>query len=126
MSAPDVVLVTGSRRFQCSDLIHERLRNHKPGTILIHGGCRGADTMCAQRAGYFDFQVWELPYFEVEGREARNASMVAVAVALCKAGHRVTCYAFPDRDSVGTWKCVRLMQRAGFTVFGPDGKQVQG
>lgn len=79
---------------------------------------------CAAEGKRLDFEIWALPYFEADGREARNASMVAVAAALAKAGHRVFCYAFPAKDSVGTWKCVGLMEKAGFTVYGADGYQV--
>jgi hypothetical protein len=47
------VLVCGSRNWVEQKPIEEELRKLPPGTILIHGGCRGADNI----AGYVGEQL---------------------------------------------------------------------
>lgn len=116
MSKPDIIVVTGSREWTDADQIAACLQNHPPGSILIHGGCRGADRIAEEYANFLGHKSWELPYFEYDGREARNASMVAIGVALQRAGHRVTCYAFPLPGGRGTQKCMGLMRKAGLRI----------
>lgn len=125
MSKPEVVLVTGSRDWQDWNEIASLLSVHPANTILIHGGCNGADRAFAYEAKKRGFVIWELPYFEDEsGNEARNDSMTAVAATLKLSGHKVTCYALPMANSRGTWKAVRLMQRRGLEVFGAGRKTI--
>ncbi len=114
---PEVVLVTGSRNWTEVRPIVECLAAHPKGTILIHGGCRGADKLAAAEAKQQGYIIWELPYFEDEqGKEARNASMVYVASSLREMGHKVTCYAWPLEDSVGTFKCMRQMRERALRI----------
>lgn len=114
---PEVVLVTGSREWTDRNAIQDCLLNHREGTVLIHGGCRGADKLCGAVGKELGFVIWELPYFEDEqGNEARNASMVAVAAAFRARDHKVSCYAFPLPGGFGTQKTMRLMRTNGFTI----------
>jgi hypothetical protein len=120
----EVVLVTGSRDWADATVIRECLKAHPRGTILIHGGCRGADQIAAIEGRGLGYVLWELPYFEDDsGKEARNASMVSVASALRERGHRVTCYAWPLGASYGTRKCMRQMRFAALRIanFGDVG-----
>jgi hypothetical protein len=120
MSKPQVIVVTGSREWEDRGEIFSALKPYRFGSILIHGGCRGADTICGQAGIKLGFKVWELPYFEdEEGIEARNASMVAVASAMQSLRHPVIGEAFPLPGAIGTWKCVRLLRAAGIKVNEP-------
>ena len=113
---PEIVVVTGSRDWTDADAIDECLDNHPEGTILLHGGCRGADAYTATSGKARKFVLWEFPYFEENGREARNASMVGMAAGLQIMGHRVTCYAFPLEGGRGTQKCMALMRKCGLRI----------
>lgn len=116
MTRPEVVIVTGSRDWTDELAISECLNRHPSGTVLIHGGCRGADRIAMTIGKARKFTQIELPYFEHDGREARNESMVAIGAALQAVGHKVTCYGFPIERSVGTFKCMRLMRKAGLRI----------
>jgi hypothetical protein len=117
MPHPDVVIVSGSRDWkpeQCP--VHEVLSCYSPGTWLIHGRCpTGLDEIADVYGRARGFVVLGMPYFEseVDGKEARNASMVAVGVALKNVGHIVECHAFPLAQSRGTWKFYEMSRAAG-------------
>lgn len=110
---PEVAIFTGSRRWLDPVPVAQALDLHRPGTIVIHGDCAGLDKLVAGLARMRGWPEWPLPYFERDGDEARNASMVAVGVALQTAGHLVRWHAFPLPDSRGTWRFVRLARAAG-------------
>lgn len=121
---PDVVIISGSRSWKDADAIRRVLARYKPGTWVIHGDCRGADSIAAAIAIRGKLHQIACPYFEHEGREARNESMVAMGVALAKAGHSVGCHTFPLPRSVGTLKFCRLARGAGLHVEEhPPGEQ---
>src|SRR5690349_15983237 len=44
---PKYVLVTGSRDWNNMGIIEEELNKLEKSTIIVHGGCRGADLMAA-------------------------------------------------------------------------------
>lgn len=111
---PTVILVSGSREWEDKSAIYEALKVYPFGSILIHGGCRGADVLCGRFGASKGFKVWELPYCEDEdGNEVRNESMVAVAAALRDMGHPLFAHAFPLPGSVGTPKCMRIAKKHG-------------
>lgn len=119
MAKPTVIIVTGSREWEDREGIHQVLRPYPFGSILIHGGCRGADTIAGRFGLKKGFKVWELPYCEdEEGNECRNESMVAVAASLRDKGHPLAAHAFPLPGAIGTWKCVRLGKLVGI-IFEP-------
>lgn len=51
------VLVTGDRGWDDIPRVVEELKGYRPGTILIHGKCRGADVICAAVAEALGFEV---------------------------------------------------------------------
>ncbi len=117
MSRPDVVIVTGSREWEHRRTVASVLEPFAPGTILIHGGCRGLDQIAGTFGRRYRFTMLELPYFDdEEGREARNESMFAMAAALQSVGHRVHGFAFPLPGSIGTHKAIRIAKRLGVPV----------
>jgi hypothetical protein len=56
-----LVLVCGSRTWDRDDIVLEQLRALPPGTIVMHGGARGADRMAHVLATRLGFTVWEFP-----------------------------------------------------------------
>lgn len=55
------VLVTGSREWAHPTAIKRRLRELPPGTTIIHGAARGADSMAGLYARALGFTVQEFP-----------------------------------------------------------------
>lgn len=55
------VLVTGDREWSDIPRIVEELKGFRPGTILVHGACRGADNTCAAVAEALGFVVRPYP-----------------------------------------------------------------
>jgi hypothetical protein len=51
------LLVTGDRDWDDIPRVVEELKGYRPGTILVHGACRGADTICAVVAETLGFTV---------------------------------------------------------------------
>lgn len=55
------ILVTGDRDWDDIPRVVEELRGYRPGTILVHGACRGADIICAAVAEALRFEVRAYP-----------------------------------------------------------------
>lgn len=55
------ILVTGDREWDDIPRIVEELKGYRPGTILVHGACRGADNICAAVAEALGFEVRAYP-----------------------------------------------------------------
>jgi hypothetical protein len=55
------ILVTGDRKWDDIPRVVEELGCHPPGTILVHGACVGADTVCAAVAEALQFEVRAYP-----------------------------------------------------------------
>lgn len=55
------ILVTGDRDWDDIPRVVEELRGYRPGTVLIHGKCRGADIICAAVAEALGFEVRDYP-----------------------------------------------------------------
>lgn len=55
------ILVTGDRNWDDIPRVVEELKGYRPGTILIHGACRGADIICAAVGEAFGFIVKGYP-----------------------------------------------------------------
>lgn len=122
---PVRILITGSRHLDVpgADMVRAVLTGvmleidkwaARPEVVIVHGGAAGVDTAAAMWAlsmvslgvmGESNCADWS------RGRgagPARNAAMVALGAHLC--------LAFPRRDSVGTWDCVRKAATAGIPV----------
>ena len=85
------ILVCGSRDWRLHDPVRERLSVHPPGTIIVHGNARGADTVADIVAGQLGFEIRRYPAnWEKYGKAAgmrRNAEMLTQE--------------HPDKDDVG-------------------------
>ncbi len=120
-----VVIVTGSRDWTDEAAIRFRLDRYPRGTIVLHGGQRGADQIADRVARETNLQPVRHPYFSDLGKAggpARNALLVALGVAYQAHGYDVVVEAFPLPDSRGTWSCVRQAKAAQLPVItgGPE------
>jgi len=55
------ILVTGDRNWNDITRVVEELKGFRPGTILVHGACVGADIICAAVAEALMFEVRPYP-----------------------------------------------------------------
>ena len=55
------ILVTGDREWDDVPRVVEALSVYAPGTVLVHGACRGADNVCAAVAETLGFIVKGYP-----------------------------------------------------------------
>lgn len=103
-------LVTGSREYTDHRQIHDVLRRLAPGSIVVHGGAKGADRLCRDTALGLGLTVEEhLPDWKGLGRSAgfkRNALMVKLGADRCYAF-------FSNPESKGTQHTVDLAIKAG-------------
>lgn len=114
-SKAGVLLVCGDRNWKDYDLIVQMLHKIPRDTVVIHGGCRGADRMAGQAAKYLGMTVkvfWA--DWAGEGRAAgpkRNRRML-------KEGKPGMVWAFHNdlARSKGTKDMVELAKAAGVTV----------
>ncbi len=126
MTAPSIIIVTGSRHAQSDrdvDVVLDALRTHVRtegiGDLLYVGDATGVDAIATWWAQKNDVarQVFEAHWTQI-GKAAgpeRNERMVAAALAL-RDTHRLVGLAFPGPRSRGTWDCVERMRRAGIDV----------
>jgi hypothetical protein len=74
------ILITGDRNWSDVQSIVEALKVYRPGTILVHGACKGADNTCAVVAETLGFIVRGYPAdWSKHGRAAgpiRNQLMI--------------------------------------------------
>ena len=74
------ILVTGDREWSDIPRVVEELKGFRPGTILVHGACRGADIICAAVAEALRFEVRAYPADWEKHRKAagpiRNQQML--------------------------------------------------
>lgn len=105
------ILVTGSRDWTHAEPIRRKLLEHGPG-IVVHGACRGADTLADEIARELGWPVEQHPAdWDTHGRAAgptRNRAMVAIGADVCRA--------FARCDSRGTHGTVALARTAGIPV----------
>jgi methylmalonyl-CoA mutase cobalamin-binding subunit len=112
---PVKVLVCGDRRWTDAAAVERELKKFPPGTVVIHGGARGADTIAAQTAARLGFEVIAFPArWELYGRAAgpiRNSEMLAQDPDLVIAFHADLA------ASRGTKDVVSKARRAGVRVI---------
>ena len=110
----EIILVTGSREFKDTAMIHAVLDGHKP-RILIHGAARGADTI-ASRWCHQHHHVYEISVpakWHIFGRPAgmdRNRAMIALHP------DRVLAFFCTNAENKGTRGMVKLAGEAGIPV----------
>ncbi len=100
------ILVTGDREWSDIPRVVEELKGYRPGTVLVHGACRGADIICAAVAEALGFEVRAYPADWVKFKKAagpiRNRQMITEEhkpeepIDLCLAFHNHI------QDSTGT------------------------
>jgi hypothetical protein len=107
------VLVCGSRKWVEQAPIERELRKLPPGTIVIHGACRGADNIAGYVAKLLGFEVRPYPAdWDLYGPSAgvlRNEKMLREEVpdlALC----------FTLGDTPGSMDMLRRLEKAGVPV----------
>lgn len=111
------VLVTGDREWSDIKAVLDVLEQLPPGTILVHGACRGADVTCAAVAEALGFTVRAYPAdwdrFHKGAGPIRNQQMLD-----CE--HRPEepidlCFAFHNNinNSRGTKDMMRRAEKAG-------------
>lgn len=76
------VLVCGSRKWLSQKVVHDRLRQLPPNTVIIHGACRGADNIAGYVGDLLGFTVRPYPaLWDKYGNRAggiRNQQMLDV------------------------------------------------
>lgn len=94
------ILVAGSRFWNRPDLIHRILDYFPPGTILIHGGAKGADTMAHAYGLGNDFVIRRYPaLWDLHGKAAgpvRNTQMLEEEHLPESPIDLVLAFSFPD------------------------------
>ena len=106
------VIVCGDRDYVDPYRVRETLDEQPRPFVLVHGGCRGVDTMAGVWADeHEDVTVEEHPADWTLGKVAgpmRNAEMIAAGADLV--------IAFPLEESRGTWNLVNLARAKGIPV----------
>lgn len=111
------VLVTGTRELKNWVVVRRALAAYPPGSVLIHGDCRGADRMAGEVGkDLFGFSVIPMPaQWEKDGvtdknaGNVRNQHMLDVLLHLRSCGYSIYAEAFPSASSVGTRNMIRLL-----------------
>lgn len=114
-----VVLVTGSREWSDYERMARCLERYPEGTLVIHGGARGADEMAGVIARTYRFRELSEEYFGdlgILGGPARNDLLIDLALTYVRHGYTVIVEAFPTTPSRGTWDCVNKARNAGLQV----------
>ncbi len=114
------VIVCGSRNWKGPrGLIWAELEKRCPD-IVIHGDCKGADTIAGEWADYYNSQALAMPaQWERHGKAAgplRNREMAKVLDSLRTSGYEVEVLAFPLGVSVGTRGMISIATHFGFLV----------
>jgi len=138
MTHPIRLLVCGSRHWTDREAIRAELVRQAlpPGSVVIHGAARGADTLAGEVAREMGLAVEEYPADWSQGKKAgplRNERMVRE----CRPDRAVG-FTTDLQASVGTRDCLRRAYQAGVPVRvvgqvggvvewvkGPDGKPVK-
>lgn len=111
------ILVTGDREWDDIPRVVEELKGYRPGTILVHGACRGADIICAAVAESLGFEVRGYP---ADWSKHRRAAGVIRNQQMLDEEHRPEepidlCLAFHNNfaNSRGTADMVKRVRKAG-------------
>jgi hypothetical protein len=119
-----IFLFCGSRDWTDREPIYqdiELIASNDPDAIIIHGGCRGADTIAGEAAASCGLHTAVVdPRWDHFGRGAgrrRNAAMLRLRPDVV--------YAYPLTSSAGTWITINLAREAGIRVV-VDGATASG
>jgi len=121
---PFAILVTGSRDWKDYDSIFNSLSIYPSdsSTVLIHGGCRGLDTIASKVAHDLNFSVeqysarWNI--YGYSAGPVRNKSMLKRLIEYKDQGYTVKVLAFHPNlsESKGTKNCYDMAVAQGFEV----------
>lgn len=106
------MLVTGSRIWTDRKKIYDRLKRYPKGTILIHGGADGADTIAAEIGRELGFEIHCYPYFrdlKRRGGHERNRCMFGALLNAQRFSFDCYVEAFPKGEAKGTRGCLRIV-----------------
>lgn len=108
------VLVCGGRNWKDGRMILGRLERLPKDTIIIHGGCRGADTIAGECAKTLGFSTW---VFEAKWEQLGKAAGPIRNQAMLDAGPDLV-IAFHDHPekSTGTADMVKRARKVGTPV----------
>ncbi len=112
------IVVSGSRHWIDREAVHGRLRSYPTGTIVLHGGAPGVDTIADQRCGTTGHAVPH-PFFDEHGRAGgpiRNSMLIALLDVYRKFGYQTAVEAFLINGigNVGTMNLIGHAKRMGF------------
>lgn len=111
-----IYVVSGSREFPDLQFVSDYIwQNVKPYDTLIHGGARGVDKTCGNRAKSIGANVVEVPAnWKIYGMAAgaiRNSEMIACVAEHQKLGNEVMALIFWDVRSRGTADFIRKIEK---------------
>jgi len=115
-----IILVTGDRHWKDYNVIYRELSKYPPGTILVHGTAKGADSL-ADIAGErlkFDIKPFQ-PKWHIYGRGAgpiRNQEMLNWILARKDEPKKVLAFHKNLAESLGTKDMVTRAKKAGLEV----------
>lgn len=118
----EVIVVTGSREpsAKLKARVERVLSKHTQDLVLlIHGDATGADQYAKEFAWRRGWAESAFGYVRKRGNAGgpfRNGCIAHVAAACKSVGDTVTCYAFPEPSSRGTWDCRDRLTGHGLAV----------
>jgi peptidoglycan/xylan/chitin deacetylase (PgdA/CDA1 family) len=117
-SKPHVILVTGSRAWKDAALLEEFLLREAKGRPLVrivHGGAKGADQLAHKLAVK---QGWQYKVYAPDWHRLGRAAGLQRNTDMLKAEkhHVDVVFAFPTKESKGTWDMVGKARKAGVRV----------
>ncbi len=104
-----IVVVTGSRNWSDAGAIRAELMRLPVNTAVVHGDARGADKLAGSIARDLNLPVIPMP--ADWGKYGKNAGPIRNQSMIDR--HPDLVLAFPLRDSIGTWDCVRKAEAKG-------------
>lgn len=111
------ILITGDREWDDIPRVVEVLKGYRPGTILVHGACRGADIICAAVAETLGFEVRGYPADWEKHRKAagpiRNRQMLTEEHKPEEPIDVVFAFHNNFENSRGTADMVKIVDKAG-------------
>jgi hypothetical protein len=124
MSYDLIILITGDRKYQDKNFIHETLSEYKnKKCLLIHGGCTGADTLAGIVGKELKFDIQTKPAnWKKFGRAAgpiRNKEMINEVLIYKKQNITTIVLAFHNdlENSKGTKNCINQAIKSGLEVY---------
>jgi sugar (pentulose or hexulose) kinase len=108
-------MVTGSRSWDDAAAIEEQLRKVPPGSIIVHGGAPGADTLAAEIADRLGLKTESHPIDRSQGRAATRAAGIARNQRMIDTQPDAV-LAFHRDNSPGTQDAIERARQAGIPL----------